>query len=69
MKILAELIETGPLAWWLEKKLQKAKFPVSKNLGCADSAYTLDWMAWNRKKLVFVKHTAQQKQGFEFKVT
>jgi hypothetical protein len=46
-----ELIETGPLAWWLEKiYLQRANFPVSKTLACANSAHTTNWMAWYREK-------------------
>jgi hypothetical protein len=46
-----ELVKTGPLAWWLEKKsLQRAKFPVSKTLACANSACTTDWMAWYREE-------------------
>jgi hypothetical protein len=61
-----ELVGTNPLVWSL-KTLQRAK-SWSLTIATADSARTAGWMAWYRKRIGFAKRTAQQKQGFEFKV-
>jgi hypothetical protein len=49
---LAELVGTQPLEWWLEKQFAERKITwFQKNLACAYSARTTNWMVWYRKEI------------------
>jgi hypothetical protein len=66
---LAELVGIQLLELWLEDSHNAKFLGPRKNLACADSARTANWMVWYRKIQPLAKHTAQREQGFEFKVS
>jgi hypothetical protein len=67
---LAELVGTKLLAWWLEKTSQRAKVLLPKKLLLVPILHVQP-TGWSGTDIKFslAKHSAQQKQGFEFKVS